>query len=199
MNAPTESDDERLSKGQALRLATAALSGPLIVLTLLKVDWQPLEAWSGPMALDAEDLVVEALFGYHLTLMVATSLCVHRLLLPARPWPVPPQLPVLLWGLQFVFSVYPVFFGTGHWSPGFILFFFWLTSIVTFGILGLVLIMSIPGIVVREGGQRLVRLGLWPTLSAGVVVATVFLDWTLISTVTTEAVVVPALESLAAP
>ena len=198
MTALTESD-ERLTRGQALRLMIAALSGPAIVLTLLKVDWQPLEGWSGPLAITGEDLVVEALFGYHLTLMVATSLCLHRLLLPERAWPLPSRLPLLLWGLQFVWTVYPVFFGSGHWSAGFVLYFFWLISIVTFGVLGLVLALAIPGVTAREGGRRWMRLELWPAVSVGVVVVTVALDWTLASTVATEATVMPVLKSIATP
>ncbi len=187
-------DGEWMSKGQALRLAVAALSGPVIVLSLLKVDWQPLEVWAGPLWLDAEELVVEALHAYWLTLMVVTSLCVRRVLLPARSRPQSFFYPLMLWGLQSTFSVYGAFFNLGHWQAEYVLFLGWLLGLVTFGVLGLVLALTVLGTVARENGRWALNIGLAKIISAGVIVATVFLDWALLSTQATELSVLPILD-----
>ncbi len=192
-------NDKRIPRAQAPRLGVSALSGPVFVLTLMRMDFGPLEAWSGPLWLSAEILIEELVHTYHLTLMVAVSLFVHRLLVPERP---PGQgvlrLPVLLWGFQSAAGAYRAFFGLSHWAPGFLLYLIWLVGVVAFLALGVVLLLGLAGALRAEPRRWGHGIELRSLALAGVVIATVFLDWALVSTQASELRIVPALARAAA-
>ncbi len=186
-------DGEWMSKGQALRLGAAVLSGPLIVFPLAhQAHLLPLPDLSGPLWIDAHSLVGEAVI-YWPTLMVVTSLFVHRLLSPRSPASdLAFCLPVLLWGVQSA-GVLDLAFIYGHWGPRYVLLTSWAVGLTIFLVLGLVLLLSVPSVVMVENGRRVIRVRLRTVALVGVVILTVFCDWVLASTLATEYSVVPAL------
>lgn len=186
-------------RSRALQLGAAVLSGPVMVLVLMRVQLIPHEFFSGPLWLDAEILIEEMVHTYHLTLTVAVSLFAYRLLVPERPPGVGAlRLPVLLWGFQSAVGAYRSFFGLSHWAPGFLLFLIWLVGVVTFLALAVVLLLALAGALRAEPRCWRHGIELRSLALAGVVIATVFLDWALVSTCASEARIVPALARAAA-
>ncbi len=190
---------EWMPRALALRRGAAVFSGPVVVLILMRVRFLPHEFFSGPLWLNAEILIEETVHTYHLTLTVAVSLFVHRLLVPERP----PgagllRLPVLLWGFQSAVGAYRSFFGLSHWAPGFLLHLIWLVGVVAFLALGAILLLALAGALRAEPRRWRHGIELRSLALAGLVIATVFLDWVLVSTQASEARIVPALVRAAA-